>query len=406
MGQQVSHQKVFSKKKGKEQPKVYSAPVISDNANDNKQVSRPSLPSTLTDLDKGFEESESTSMNSLEFEPETTIFNEAKMKGRRVLAPAVLFFFDHKSKLLWVLDGKAMKWRFNDLLYSQFQSESSTFSRFEEAMFKAEFPEYIRNSTLIATDDSTIQILGRYHLEYKIWANSFSLKSEKARHILWPTACCSPNNIFCVSGVENGDFTKKCQRYIIDKQKWVSFQSIPEPHVEGSAMCYSEAGEDAGSFKLMVVGGYSSATPKITNHHVSIYDFKTDAWTRIPLNAVLINSLKLIRPPLVQSEDGRVFVFGSKDQWECFELNLEDRMLQSHGKMPSKALGAHKAESHFFVTENEEMILLLDEMYKNEKENRTGENSPLIKSIKDLSIWKFHLIDETKGKEAEVVEDA
>jgi hypothetical protein len=185
-------------------------------------------------------------------------------------------------------------------------------------------------------------------------------------------------------------------------------KSIPEPHVEGSVMCYSEAGEEANTFKLMVIGGYSSAKPKLANQNVSIYDLKTDVWTIIPLSVMLtLNTLKLIRAPLVQNEDGKVFVFGSRGHWECFEVNLEEKTLQSHGKMPSKVQNVPREQSHFFVTENDEMILLLDEMLKNEKrDNRGNDSSPLIKSIKDLSIWKFHLIEETKGKEADSALDS
>lgn len=390
MGQELSHQKVFSKKKRTaSDSKSTSVPELSDGHYEKQPEGDLSYPTSLTEIDtKGTEINEDMDPSTLE--PVASIFNDAKFKGRRVLTPMMLFYFDYKSKLFWILDGQTMKWTYNDLLYCRFRSESYNFSGFEEGMFRAEFPEYVKNSTLIATDEQTIQILGHYHLEYDFRTNSFRLISDKPIGVQCPTVCYSQNNIFCVSGLEGGVPTKKCSRYIMDKKKWISFKSIPLPHVEGSAICYTEAGQEGNSFKLMVLGGYSSSKPQIFNPYVSLYDFKTDEWTHMPLNILLNESLKLLRSPLVQSEDGRVFVFGSKTKWECYELDLEAKTLKTHGKSQDKTQTSHSEPGRFFVTKKEEAIILLDEMLQN-KHARSRDDSPLVKSIKDLCIWRFSM---------------
>lgn len=397
MGQKQSTKKVIESldKKEKKHVHVYSDPVLSNNPQE-RPIFMNSLPSSLSHLDQDGEESHA---DPIYYPVQSTIFNKTMSRGRRIKTPTVLFYFDYRSKLLWMLDDNLMKWRFNDLLYSRFESSTDTeFSRFEQAVFRAEFPEYIRYSTLIATNDKTIHVLGKYHLEYKTWSNSFKLKHTNIHNIKWPTVCFGGNNIFSLSGEEEGgSYSTKCKRYIIDLEVWVPFQDIPAPHMFGSATCYTSTDEKNGSFKLMVVGGYKSANPKTINENISMYDFKSDVWTTLSLSIFTRKVPQLVRSPLVQSVEGRLFLFGTEDQWELYELDIPSERLRSYGEVPNKSQISLKEPTAFYVDDGEEIVLLLDEMCRNEGPEHKSD-SPIVKSIKDLSIWKFNMIEDANSE--------
>ena len=277
----------------------------------------------------------------------------------RSQAPSILYYLDNHQYRLSVLDPKTEIWKKNDLKQASCEHPNFGLSSYATVVFRNQILSQLQESVLVAVDNDTIHVIGKMHLEYSISKNNFTLLREQAPKFTNPTVCFGANNIFLLSGQHGTECVNNCVRYDLAKKVWITMPSLPSPHVNGSAtVCYFDA-EKRDSYKIVIVGGFSSRIPTLFNYTASVFDSESNSWDVIPLEVGWGKPIRFIRAPIVQnSERNLLILHHDGEELDFYLLDINSRNLsEAEGHHTEMGVSIQK-KAPFCVTEDNNLMFL------------------------------------------------
>mgnify|MGYP000846910111 FL=1 len=273
--------------------------------------------------------------------------------------PSILYYLDETSHVLCILDPKTGRWKKNELKLARCSHPHFSLSSFGAIVFRNEILSHLEKSALVPVDDDTIHIVGRYHLEYQVSKNNFKLLGERPIKFSNPTVCYGNSKIYFLSGEKDRKYVTTCAVYDCETNSWSSLPDLPAPHVNGSACCYQDPLKP-NSFKLIVIGGYSSNN--INNQQVSVFDFDTYAWETFALPDSGSPLPKINKPPLFQDDNGALLVLDSDGIFYDLDVNKK-RFKKAEGIYAVRDFSS-KAVVSYCRTENNQLAMLTKSVQK------------------------------------------
>ena len=312
----------------------------------------------------------------------------------RFKLPSILYYVDQQRIQLCVYDTKTQVWKKNDLRLAHCEHSDFELSSYGAAVIRNEIISHLQESTLVAVDNDTIHFIGKIHLEYCISRNSFKFLGEHVPKFTNPTVCCSSDNIFFLSGEQDGEFVSSCARYDLKKKVWIPMPNAPYPHVNGSALCYIDSEKNYGC-KILVVGGLESRIPTLFNYNISIFDLESETWEVIPIADFCEKPPRLIRAPIVQNDRGKILVIHDENGIVFYEFDPTDgTFAREAGLCPLETFNIQRRVS-YCLDEDDQLVFLSKISRCTNSFHLLGEESPRRttkkKSFSEYSIVKVSL---------------
>ena len=239
---------------------------------------------------------------------------------QRVQTPNVGVYLIQPEKSICCFNFDTCKWQFQSLAEAELLGAGG-----KEERLSSDLLTELDKFALIAVDDQTIHFIGPAHYKYDLLNNTFEVEEALPEGRANPVLCYGADNIFCFSGVKEGEFSKNAEYFDLKTRTWTTFEPLPRPHVRGAAVAYQAIFAGLSKLKTIVIGGYKFKESTKPTNSASVYDSKLHFWRVIDLQFKnhLTPVLEGIQVIIISSNE--LYVFGKEEnKSRYYRLEPED----------------------------------------------------------------------------------
>ena len=228
-----------------------------------------------------------------------------------VKAPSLSIYLDKLGSKLYVLDLDACEWQSKDLTQAQVVLPT-TFTKSDDST--QTLLKSLDQYSFVAVSPSEIHFIGPEHYQYDLLTNTFIVESQLLQKREIPVLCVAEEYIYSFSGLEDDQFSRRCQRYNLLSKEWSSLDELPRPHIKGSALAYQANFADESRLKMLVIGGLKLKESIKPTNSASIYDCKANFWRVVDLQFKNFRTPVLSNIQMIITVKNELYVFGKQDE--------------------------------------------------------------------------------------------